>query len=91
MCRAALPSHALAGCDAECDAPGAGSAGWDALCCWAMVLGTLLCTQCAATRLKVHQVVMSPLHVELPVIMCVLGFHQHRSPCCLFSPSDISV
>lgn len=56
-----------------------------------MVLGTLLCTQCAATRLKVHQVVMSPLHVELPVIMRVLGFHQHRSPCCLFSPSDISV
>jgi len=91
VCRAALPSHALRGCDAECGAAGAGSAGWDALCCWAMVLSTLLCTQCSVTRLKVHQAVLSPLHVELPVIMCVLELHQHRSLCYLFSPLIVAI
>lgn len=91
MCRAALPSHALGGRDAECGAPGAGSAGWDALCCWAVVLGTFLCTQCTATRLKVHQAVMTPLHVELPVIVCVLGFHQAQKPLLFLLPSDINV
>lgn len=86
-----LPLHALGGCDAECDAAGAGSAGWDTLCCWAMVLGTLLCTQCSVIHLKVHQAVLSPVHVELPVIMCVLGLHWHRSPFCLVSPLIVTI